>query len=696
MRLLSLFLLLAPLAAAQQPASPAATDDPTPYSDVALRVELDAAEPGDAFDVALEIVLDEGWHTYWENPGDTGQPVAVDWRVPDGVRVGPLAFPVPEVVETPLPGGGAAGLISYAYHGTVRFPARVALSEGVPETVELVGDVRYLVCADVCLPVRAEVRATVRRGARTPSPDAGAIATARQGIPTDRAPFRLRARDVGAAEDGRRRIEVEVSAFEVSADIDLADEPRLFPLLPAGARRAGEIRQRQSGGVPVWTIPFVSEPTERFRGVLAWEGESRPATLDVLVDGAPTAPMAPTTGLGWALLGAFLGGLLLNLMPCVFPILSIKVLGFVGGDRSSAALRRHGVAFGAGVLVSFWVLAGALLAFRAAGAGLGWGFQLQSPALVAALAGLMVALALNLLGVFEIGARLAGVGGRLDRGQGLGGAFGSGVLAVVVATPCTAPFMGAALGYALAQPPALALAVFTMLGVGMALPYVLLSVFPAWTDRLPRPGPWMVTLRGALAFPLLATAVWLVWVFARQVGPDGAALLLMALVALGLAAWLAGRARTGWGRTAAALAVGAGLGLGGVATRGEAPQAAIADEAWAPYSAEALAALRAEGRPVFVDVTAAWCLTCQVNERTALAAASVREAFEEADVALVKADWTSRDPEITAFLDGFGFAGVPLYVYFPPGGEPRVLPATLTPSIVIDAIREPVAGRTTR
>ena len=658
MRVLLAVVLVATSARAQAPG-----DDPTPHSEIAVLSEVASAHPGDAFDIALRLSLDDGWHSYWTNPGDTGQPISVSWQPVPGVTVGDLAFPAPERIVTD-------GIVSYAYYGAPAFPARVFVGDDAPDPIRLVGTARWLVCDDVCLPVQAEVRTTIRRGERTDSADGPVVQAARQAVPSDAGVDGATAHDIGSADGERRRIQV---ALRSPADIAA---PTVFPLLPASARLAGE----PTADGDVWTFTFVGEPAERFRGIVSWGVGQTPATIDVVVDGGRS-----TLGLWGALGFAFLGGLILNLMPCVFPILSIKVLGFVGGDRDAAALRAHGYAFGAGVVVSFWAFAGALLAFRAAGAGLGWGFQLQSPWLVALLSGLFVVLGLNLLGVFEWGGGLAGRAGRLDRRSGPGGAFLSGVLAVVVATPCTAPFMGAALAYALAQPPAASLAVFTALGVGMALPYVVLAVFPAWTDRLPRPGAWMNRLKVALAVPLMATAAWLVWVFARQIGSEGALVLVGALGLLAAGAWLVGRPAA-WARSAAAVLGVAAVALGTVAALTAPSVTASEDGLWASYDPEALDALRASGRPVFVDVTAAWCLSCQVNERTALASDAVIDAFADADVALVKADWTSQDAEITAFLDRYGRAGVPLYVYFPPGGEGVVLPEVLTPGIVLDAL----------
>ena len=410
----------------------------------------------------------------------------------------------------------------------------------------------------------------------------------------------------------------------------------------------------------------------------------------------PTADMSLIA----AILFAFLGGLILNLMPCVFPVLSVKVLALLehGGAANPARGRKHGLAFGAGVLLSFWMLAGVLIALRSGGESLGWGFQLQSPAVVATLALLMFALGLNLSGVFEIGLSLTRLGA-----AGSGGSYRdsmlTGGLAVLVAAPCTAPFMGAALGYALVQPAFIGLLVFTALAIGLALPFVILASMPQLLRFLPRPGPWLETLKQLFAFPLYATVVWLLWVFGQQVGVNALAILLLAMIVLALGAWTWARGvrfdKRGTRFVAAVLMVCAvGVAVAGSRTLavGDAGASvrytAAGIGSWEPYSAQRVTELRAEGRPIFIDFTAAWCLSCQVNERVALRTNAVKDAFARGNVALLRADWTSRDDAITQVLASFGRSGVPLYVLYPAGKNSAgtILPAVLTPGIVVDAV----------
>lgn len=668
MRVLSLvFALLAAGASAQVPA-PA---DPTPHSDVRLVADATAIAPGDTLGVAVEIVVEDGWHVYWLNPGDSGQPVTVAWTLPAGATAGPLRFPAPAVYEE-------AGIVTFAHGGTPMFVTDLTMPASAAGTVDLGADLRYLICADVCLPASATLSLTVPVGetARTTALDA-----ARAAIP---APSPAWTASASATAAGY------VLTVVPPAGVDLS-QATFFPsergVLDHGSPQAFRA-EGSAFAVELAGAPGAGSPSETLAGVLVAGDDA--VELSVPVAGAEVAAAAPASSLTlWsALLLALLGGVVLNLMPCVFPILSIKILGFVQGRTDDRrALRLHGLAFGAGVVTSFLALAAVLLALKATGDGAGWGFQLRYPVVVAALAALMVALALNLLGVFEIGQRAASVGGRLDQGEGLSGAFLSGVLATVVASPCTAPFMAGALGFAVVQPAPVALAVFGALGIGMAAPYVLLSFQPALLDKLPRPGPWMVTLRQVLAFPLLATAVWLVWVFGTLRDLDAAAVLLLALVVGALGAWAWGRWPSGSprrslvaGRATSLLAVGAAVALAGASL---APKA----EGWVAYDAAEVEALVAEGRPVFVDVTASWCLTCQVNKRTALASDAVNEAFAAHDVATVRADWTDQNPAVTAFLDRFDSAGVPLYVLFPGGvADPVVLPVILTPGLIIDAL----------
>jgi thiol:disulfide interchange protein DsbD len=472
---------------------------------------------------------------------------------------------------------------------------------------------------------------------------------------------------------------------------------------------------------------YAQTPADTLRGVVVapegtyWDAAGTVRALrvspsvDSTLSGVDVASLAAATGpssdggltLPWALLFAFAGGLLLNLMPCVFPVLSVKILGFAeDAGGTGAGMRRHGALFGGGVLVSMWVLAGMLLAVRAAGSQVGWGFQLQSPTFVALMALLFFGIGLNLLGVFEVGSRVMALGGRLQGatdGGGDVGAFLTGVLATVVATPCTAPFMGAALGVALTLSTAGAVLIFTALGAGMATPYVALSMAPGWLERLPEPGAWMETLKQFFAFPMFATAIWLVWVFGQQAGNGGVALLLFGLLLLGMAGWVAhrwsdptlSRTVTLVTRGLVTVMVAAAVAAGVMGARYDRPSPSSSNaetttsssSKWTAFSPSTVDELRAQGRPVFVDFTAAWCLTCQVNKQTVLSTETVQNAFADKNVALVRADWTNRDPEITKALRAHGRSGVPVYVLYPGDGSgPTLLPEVLTQDILLNAL----------
>jgi thiol:disulfide interchange protein DsbD len=543
----------------------------------------------------------------------------------------------------------------------------------------------WLVCKIDCIPEDAELSLTLPVAA-TAAPDprwAAPIAATRARLAQPQSAMSEWSLTANAAPDG-------VLLRLAANGAQTLPEARFFPFEQGKVEPAAPQRLAPVDGGYTLSLPRAAQPVgafDRVAGVLVLspEGDPRPRAfnIDVSVAAAPPAGSSAGLGLVAAILGAFLGGLILNLMPCVLPVLAIKVLGFAGGGSG----RRHGLLYAAGVLVSFWMLAAVLLALRAAGAELGWGFQLQSPVAVALLALLFFGLALNLSGVFEFGNVLPG---RLATWSAKNPSldwFLTGVLAVVIAAPCTAPFMGAALGFAVAADTLQAFGVFTALGVGMALPYVALAWFPAWLRHVPRPGAWMVRLKQALAFPLYATVVWLAWVLGRQAGIDGVAWLLAAAVVMAFAAWLAGLpgSRGPVLRGAIALSLAAAFALA-LLPREQAAAVAAPDATWQPYSAQKVASLTAAGRPVFIDFTAAWCVTCQVNKKLVLSRDEVIADFRSRGVELVRADWTRRDPEIAQALAGIGRSGVPAYVLYRPGRAPVVLPEILTRERLVEAL----------
>ena len=709
LRLLSLPLLLALLGA---PVAHALESPPvkTPHAEVTLVSETSAVAPGSSFRLGLRFRLAKGWHIYWINPGDAGEPPHLDLTLPQGATASPIAWPTPQrIPEGPV--------MTYSYVGEVLLPLTVTAPADV-SAFPITAKASWLICEKICVPEEGAFKLDLPVGAAGSSPEARLFAAADQRIPTP-SPYAASlspgaALTLSGADISQASVHDAVffpgtwGAIEDAAPQTLTVEDGKFTLALKPAQ-SFDAKVALSGVVAITD----AKGAQRFLAVSAKaEGgaadaagaAAKSAPVLAPVGSAPTAkslaapgPAAPADiGVAAMLLFAFLGGLILNLMPCVFPILAIKAVAvakLAGNERG--AMRAEAAAYTGGVLVAFAGLGVALMAFRAAGSIAGWGFQFQSPTFVAALAFLFVAVGLNLSGVFEIGGGFVGAGGGLaDRGGRLGSFF-TGFLAVLVATPCTAPFMGAAIAAALSSTPIVTLGVFLALGLGLAAPYLLIALTPGLARLLPKPGPWMAILKQVLAFPMYGAAAWLIWVISQQAGPDGVLATVSGIVLVGLAAWLVGvtqmregRART-LGRGAAALAtLGALAILYGVATAPLPPAAALAaTEGESPFSTTRLAALRAEGRPVFVNMTAAWCVTCLVNERIALSSDAVRNAFTLRNVAYLKGDWTRADPAITDFLREHGRDGVPLYVLYPPKGEaPIVLPQVLTASVIIEEL----------
>jgi thiol:disulfide interchange protein DsbD len=662
----------------------ATPERPAPRVHVELLGERQAIVAGETFWVGLRQQIAPGWHTYWMNPGDSGEPPRIDWALPPGFAVGEIVWPSPERIRV-----GPA--MSYGYSREVVLPMSVTAPSDLAlgDRVTLRGTASWVVCEKICIPEEAPVALTlsVARGASRPDPrGAPLIAAARRAAPAP-SPW------AASFDATRETVTLEIAARDLVAE--RIEEIWFYParwgaIVDAAPQRArahaaGITLETARGPLPEATrapIEGVLVVTERLDGAVARQA--------FVVRAEPRASRPSAGALGRALALALAGGLVLNLMPCVLPVLSVKVLGLV--QHAGGGLRRHGLAYTAGVLASFAVVAGALVALRAGGEQLGWGFQLQSPVFVTLLAYMLFALALSLSGVLAIGGRFTGIGQGLAGRAGLGGSFFTGALATVAATPCTAPFMGAAVGYAVTQHWGTALLVFEALGLGLALPFLVLTLVPAWRRWLPRPGPWMDRLQQLLAFPLYASAAWLVWVVSLQAGPPGVGAALAGMLLIAFAAWLhrASRvARVPWRRAATAAVVAVAVGavaLGALAGAAPLRPAADVSRDWEPFTPERLAALRAAGTPVFVNVTAAWCLTCLVNERVALTSPAVADVFARKGVVRLKADWTRRDPAITRVLGSFGRNGVPLYVLYPAAaGEPTVLPQILTEGIVIDA-----------
>jgi len=663
--------------------------------------------PGSTTVVAVRQKIAPGWHTYWRNPGDSGGATSLVWTLPDGVTADPILWPLPSRQRL-------MSLMNYGYSGEVLLPVpiHVPASARPGEVLTLTTDVLFLVCSDqMCVPepLTLSLALPVREGAAPLATPWGA--EIERMVETAPRPAGIEA-----------RVTVEAGKLVLTATggpLSGADIGQIYFYPFDGGRidhAAAQPATRGLNGVTVTLTPGREAASAPLSGVLAtdkgaWEITAQPGPplagaqgQGVLapLDEATSTPARTGVLVFLQALGlALLGGLVLNLMPCVFPVLAMKAASLSAAAHDPARARRDGLAFTAGVLVSFLVLAGSLLALRAAGQAIGWGFQLQSPGVVAALALVMLLVGLNLSGVFHVGAGMQNAGsGPLSRLPGAAGAFFTGVLAVVVAAPCTAPFMAAALGAALVLPWPMALAVFLMLGLGLALPYLAISLSPGLLARLPRPGVWMERLKGLLAFPMYGAALWLMWVFTRQAGVDALGLLLTAALLLAFAAWLMGLVQAARQRgehavvatVAATIACFMALGLAGVAaggaqTDGAAPSKDGGPLASQPWSASAVAQATAAGRPVLVNLTADWCVTCKINERAALSSPRVAKAMTQANAAYLVGDWTRRDDSITRELQAHGRSGVPLYLLYRPGQvEPEILPQLLTEGVVIEAL----------
>ena len=663
-----------------------------------VRAELlawapEGVEAGKPVWLGLQLAHQPEWHTYWKNSGDSGLPTVLEWQLPAGITAGEIAWPTPKKI--PL-----GTLANYGYEGTVLLPVPLTIAPGFSaQQLDIKLKAVWLVCRKECIPQEGEFSLSLP--ARGSTAASGALFQSA----FDAAPRPL---STGASQ-------ADVQADSQLLKVSLSGLPAalqgqtlaLFPETNGVIEPAAAWQQTWQGAV--WTAQL---PLAKYRAAsparlpLVVASSDAAYRVDAPVKGdwpaaVPVAAISPALqaalkanaagpnpasssgyGLLAALLGALLGGLILNLMPCVFPVLAIKVVGFVN-EKSRAARLTSGLAYTAGVVLSFLALGALLLGLRAAGDQLGWGFQLQSPAVVAALAAMFTLLGLNLAGLFDFGSLLPGRVMNLQAKNPGVNAFLSGVLATAIASPCTAPFMGASLGYAVSMPAAQALAVFGAIGIGMALPYLAASAVPGVARLLPRPGAWMVTFKQLMAFPMFATVAWLIWVLGQQSGIDGAGALLALLVLLALAVWslsLRGTARRAIATFSIALSAFAVWAIGPNIVKPVAAPAALAAARWQDWQPGRVEQLTAQGQSVFVDFTAAWCVTCQYNKKTTLTDAGILAAMDAKNVALLRADWTRRDPEVTKALAVLGRSGVPVYVFYKSGRAPVVLSEILSVS----------------
>jgi DsbC/DsbD-like thiol-disulfide interchange protein/cytochrome c biogenesis protein CcdA len=660
---------------------------------------VDTVQPGRPFIVALHLVHQPEWHTYWVNPG-TGLPTSLKWTLPPGWSAGDFQWPTPEVLKD------ATGAVSgNGYEGDLLLPVTITPpADAPPGPVQLKAAAEWLMCRDVCKPGKADLSLALQVSAGSPQPDsawAGRIGSVLASLPRP-----VPGWTVAASRDAKTvtlTVARRSSAPQLPAPTSLhffADDDLVAFDQPQAIADDGH------GGF-VLTLPIAIDAppnATKLLGVLTSETgwlpdhSLRGLRVDVPFGAAPPAavisgpsPSAePAAGLAGTLVLAFVGGLILNLMPCVFPVIGIKILGFVNqAGKERGKVVAHGLSFSAGVLLSFWALAALLAVLRAGGSQLGWGFQLQSPTFVFGLAAVMLVFALNMSGVFEFGLSATSIGSDLQGKSGLLGSFLTGMLATVVATPCSAPFLAPALGAALALSTTASFLIFTAIAVGLSTPYLLLSAFPAAVKILPRPGEWMVTFRQLLAFPLYGTVGYLAWVLAGQVSENDLLTVFVGLTFVAMGAWAYGRwqaaAQAGRRRFGVLLAV-ALVALG--AWIGWPKPAGPTDIVWDKWSPEAVAQLQADHRIVYVDFTARWCATCQANKKLVFHSADVLRTFHDKNIATLRGDWTNKDPAITAELAKYHRSAVPFNLVWLPGrSDPIILPSLLTPGIVLDAVR---------
>ncbi len=697
----------------------------TAHVEARLISEVTAIAVQQPFWVALHLKMKPGWHTYWRNPGDSGLATRLIWQLPEGFTASDIHWPYPERIAS-------GPLANYGYHGETALLVQLTPPAQLADNVTLTVVAKWLACEEICIPEQADLTLTLPRISESPPVAAqwqAVFQRARDALPRP-APWPT----TFTASDS---LQLQIASDDTSSL--KAKKLWFFPFDEGVVNHAAPqpLDLHPNGLTLTLTRGDRRAPLTRLTGVLvvhaaspeaahAYEIVAMPATAPPRVGSAAaiaTSPISPTTSaspppppsfpaqssagvsisLVGALLMALLGGIVLNLMPCVLPVLSMKALSLMQqAHQQPHQVRQQGLLFTAGVLICFTVLAGSLLILRAFGAQIGWGFQLQSPTFTTLISYLLFTLGLSLSGVLTLGNSLMGFGQQWTQRADAWGALATGGLAVIVATPCTAPFMGVALGYALTQPWYNALLIFQTLGVGLALPYLIVSLNPQWLRFLPKPGMWMVRLKELLAFPLYATVIWLIWVLSLQVGPSGVVIALSGMLLIVMAIWLMQQTTDRrWRLVGQLSAVGLliiALSLpflstpDSIATSKTTSDAPITrtgqGPAWEPFSAARLAELQAQNQPIFINFTAAWCITCQVNEQMALRSAKVAAHFAQQGIVYLKADWTNYNPEINSFINQFGRDGVPLYVFYRhPKAEPIILPQILTETLLLETIQ---------
>ena len=624
----------------------------TGHARASLITNLENSEQ-ESFYIGLRLEMQEGWHTYWENPGDSGSPFDAKWTVNKGAIVENVQWPTPVTIPYPP-------LMTFGYEGDVVFPFKVFRSlDSELESISLEFD--FLICADICIPESASL--TLDLSSATPSP---LVNEAVKNLPTDFI------RTTSQSDQENLRV-----SFSFSKPIEsvylFPKQEDLFVYMPA--QKLVQLNEETYE----LTLPLLNSEVSSFSGILSINGEG----FQVEEDLQPASGMS----LWQAILFALIGGLILNLMPCVFPVISLKVLSFVsmGGD-DHVKIRNHALSFVGGVMSTFISIATALIIIRSTGSMIGWGYQLQSPVVVGILTLIMLGIGLVLLTNINFAAGLTTLGSGVQSRNNYSGSFFTGVLAVVVASPCTAPFMGAAIGYALLQPSFATLPIFLALGFGFAGPYLILALKPEWISALPKPGAWMDTLKQFFAFPMIATALWLMWVFMVQTSGDALILLLVLSLILGTAVWMIATFKGRWKWIGMILTAIAAFQI--FNNLPESSNTMNQEESAERWSLAIESELQEQNQAYLINFTAAWCITCQTNEKTAFARVGVKEYLAEQNITYVKADWTNRNEEIAIGLARYERTGIPLYIFWKPGmNASKILPAVLTEDLLIKSMQ---------
>lgn len=645
----------------------------TEHAKVTLVSEAMAVTPGQPFHVSIDFELEDHWHIYWRNPGDSGLAPDIDWDVPSGFSIGAIQWPAPKRIK-------AAGLVNYGYEGSPGLIQKMIPPQGL-EGLELTqggneiileAELSWLICKEVCIPESAELALTLPISEK----------------PLINEDFASRFEGLPKAMEGEAFYQVKEDKIYLKLPKATSKQAYFYPEVEgiidhAATQKHALVENETLLAMPKGTIKFEGP----LGGVLvdgggAYQLTAKTAIFDVPGSLESELPEGAGLTLGVAILLALAGGLLLNAMPCVFPVLSLKALSIARkAEQHPAKVRKQGLAYLFGVVASFIVLGALLLFLRSIGEEIGWGFQLQSPVFVSAMIVLFFLMGLSLVGMFNLPAFFGHQAQEAEQQDSLKGSFLTGVLAVLVATPCAVPFMAPAVGYAFSQPLVITFTIMVTLGVGLALPYLLIAYLPALHQKLPKPGPWMNRFKELMAFPLFGFIAWLLWVLVQQVSVDVLAIVLTLLVLLPFLIWLK---RRSFYILAVIISF---VSLWNIHVMSDQRYEDAYKALSEPFSLERLAELRAEGKPVFVNATAAWCITCKVNERVALRDEAIAEAFADKGITYLVADWTNRDNEITQWLERYERSGVPLYVFYPEGGgESIILPQLLTPSIVLESI----------